>query len=376
MGKNLRTVGGKSLLALTIEAARGARRVQRIVVSTDDDAIAEAAQKLGVDVVMRPAELASDTASSESALLHALEQLQAKEHYDPAVLAFLQCTSPLTLPEDIDGTIAALLEEGADSALAVTSFHGFLWRADAAGEAVGINHDKSVRPMRQQRGGQYLETGAVYAMRTSGFRQARHRFFGKTALYVMPPERVLEIDEPLDLELAEMRVRAQGIGRTGRALPNPLAALAMDFDGVFTDNRVQIDAEGTESVVCSRSDGMGLEMLRHAGIALVVISKERNPVVQRRCEKLQIECVQGVDDKATALRQWCESHGLALESTIFVGNDVNDLDCSALAGCAVAVADAHPRFLRAADLVLTASGGRGALRELSEHILAEREARR
>ena len=73
-----------------------------------------------------------------------------------------------------------------------------------AGEAVGINHDKRERLMRQQRAPHFLETGAVYVMRTPGFQQAHHRFFGTTVMYVMPPERCLEIDTPLDLQRAEL----------------------------------------------------------------------------------------------------------------------------------------------------------------------------
>ena len=125
------------------------------------------------------------------------------------LVVFLQCTAPLTLPEDIDGTIQALLDENADSALAVTSFHYFLWNQDESGNAVGINHNKRFRPLRQDCERQFLETGAVYVMRTQGFKETKHRFFGKTAIYVMPPERCLEIDEPVDLHIAEILMQEQ-----------------------------------------------------------------------------------------------------------------------------------------------------------------------
>src|SRR5262245_2152884 len=103
IGKNLRVVGGKPLIAHTILAARSARCIERVVVSTDDPAIAEASRAFGAEIVWRPSELASDTASSEAALLHALETLAREQQYRPELLAFLQCTSPLTLAEDIDG---------------------------------------------------------------------------------------------------------------------------------------------------------------------------------------------------------------------------------------------------------------------------------
>lgn len=201
--KNVRLLAGKPLVAWTIEAARKTKSIDRVVVSTDDPEIEAVSKEYGAQVISRPAELATDTASSESALLHALDHLAKTEGYEPDILVFLQCTAPLTLPEDIDGTIQALLDEEADCALAVTPFHGFLWRRDEGEGAVGINHDKTVRQMRQDLEPQYLETGAVYVMRTEGFKKAQHRFFGRVAMYVIPRERSLDIDEPVDFLTAE-----------------------------------------------------------------------------------------------------------------------------------------------------------------------------
>lgn len=140
----------------------------------------------------------------------------------------------------------------------------------------------------------------------------------------------------------------------------------MDFDGVFTDNRVMVDQDGREAVLCNRSDGLGLERLKGLGVPLLVLSKERNPVVQARCNKLKIDCLQSIDDKGPALAAWCADRGIALANVIFVGNDINDLPCLEVAGCAVAVADSYDEVLDAADVVLTKPGGHGALRELAD----------
>lgn len=207
--KNVRPLAGKPLLAHAIEKAQASRYISRVVVSTDDAEIADVARRWGADVVMRPAELATDTASSESALLHALDVLAESEGYQPEILVFIQCTAPLMTVEDVDGTVAALLDKQADSALAVAPFYHFVWREDEQGEAQAINHDKRVRPMRQQREPQFWEPGAVYALRVDGFRNAQFRFFGKTVMYVMPAEHANEIDEPLDFEMAEMILRAR-----------------------------------------------------------------------------------------------------------------------------------------------------------------------
>jgi CMP-N-acetylneuraminic acid synthetase len=205
--KNVKPLAGKPLITYAIEAAKAARHVQRVIVSTDDSEIEAVANQFGAEVISRPAEIAGDLASSESALIHALETLRDIEGGLPELVAFVQCTSPLTAPEDIDGTIEALLARAADSALAVTPFHHFLWKESADGNAEGVNHDRAVRLMRQQREREYLETGAVYVMRVDGFLEHRHRFFGKTVMHVLPAERVLEIDEPFDFLLAETRLR-------------------------------------------------------------------------------------------------------------------------------------------------------------------------
>lgn len=362
--KNVLPLAGKPLLAHSIDAAKAARLIDRVVVSTDDPEIAAVARAWGADVVDRPADLSGDTASSEAALLHALSVL-AEGGDTPDVVVFLQCTSPLTTAEDIDAAARAVID-GADTALTVAPFHYFLWTAD--GE--GVNHDKSVRQMRQQRTPEFLETGAVYAMRAAGFLMAKHRFFGHTALVETPIERRLEIDEPADFRLAEERLA--GLRRTADAarLPSPLHALVMDFDGVWTDDRVFVNQDGVESVVCSRRDGMGLERLRKAGLPMMVLSKEINPVVRARTAKLQIPCEHGLETKLDRLQAWLDERGLDLARTIYVGNDINDIECLHAAGCGIAPRDSHPEALAAADLILDADGGRGALRLLSDMILS------
>ncbi|MFF5704056.1 cytidylyltransferase domain-containing protein [Streptomyces sp. NPDC012794] len=206
-GKNTAEVGGVPLVARAVLACRGAAHVTRVVVSTDDAAIARAAREAGAELVDRPAELGSDRASSESALLHALDVLEERHGEPVDVLVFVQCTSPFTTPEEVDGTVLAVVRDGADSAFTAVPFHGFLWGTgpDGAGpghHAHGVNHDSSVRLRRQDRTPEYLESGSVYAMRADGFRRHGHRFFGRTQLVPTAPERAIEIDEPGDLARA------------------------------------------------------------------------------------------------------------------------------------------------------------------------------
>jgi len=145
----------------------------------------------------------------------------------------------------------------------------------------------------------------------------------------------------------------------------------LDFDGVFTDNRVIIGEDGKEMVICDRSDSLGLKMLREKrpDITIMVISKETNNVVAARCKKLQIECRTGIDNKLETVRQILSMTGLTARQIIFMGNDMNDLECIRFAGIGIAVADANDHVLAAADYVTTKNGGRGAIREVTDMIL-------
>ncbi len=150
--------------------------------------------------------------------------------------------------------------------------------------------------------------------------------------------------------------------------------LALDFDGVLTDNRVIVNEHGVESVQCDRGDGMGIARLRQAGVSVVVISTEANPVVSARCRKLGIHCVQACHDKLGALQSAAMGLGIGRTRVAYVGNDVNDLKCMGWAGLSIAVADARAEALAAARWVTRATGGAGAVREVCDQLIEARDA--
>ncbi|MGV9951598.1 cytidylyltransferase domain-containing protein [Streptomyces cellulosae] len=518
--KNLAPVGGVPLVARAVRECRAARHVTDVVVSTDDAAIAETARQAGAEVVLRPADLAGDTATSEAAVLHALDAHEALHGARVDVVLLVQCTSPFLTREDVDGVAAAVAHGDADTAVTVAPFHGFVWRettatttatttavaatelaetaaelaetatglagtatglagtaartaetatvgtaAGTAGTAVGIagqaartagagagtgtgtagggaetaetaawtaeraagagagtgtgtagggagtawtatrtaervagtaetgarttggeapaagrsartargghgvNHDKAVRPRRQDRPQDFLETGAAYAMDAAGLREHRHRFFGRTELVRTDPARVLEVDDPHDLARARALAPLLDAGRAGLPTAADIDAVVLDFDGTQTDDRVLIDADGREFVSVHRGDGLGVAALRRSGLKLLILSTEQNPVVAARARKLKIPVLHGVDRKDLALKQWCEEQGIAPERVLYVGNDVNDLPCFALVGWPVAVESAHDAVRGAARAVTTLPGGDGAVREIAGWIL-------
>ncbi|MEV0301193.1 N-acylneuraminate cytidylyltransferase [Streptomyces prasinus] len=378
--KNLAPVGGAPLVTRAVRECRAARRVTDVVVSTDDRAIAAAARQAGAEVVMRPAALAGDLATSEAAVLHALDAHEALHGAPVDVVLLVQCTSPFLVREDIDGVAGAVVGQGADTAVTVAPFHGFVWRdatgeepadeTDGSGGGFGVNHDKSFRPRRQDRPQDLLETGAAYAMDAAGFRKHKHRFFGRTDLVRTDPARVLEIDDPHDLARARALAPLFDAARPG-ALPtaDDIDAVVLDFDGTQTDDRVLIDSDGREFVSVHRGDGLGIAALRRSGLEMLILSTEQNPVVAARARKLRIPVLHGIDRKDLALKQWCEEQGIAPERVLYVGNDVNDLPCFALVGWPVAVASAHDVVRGAARAVTTLPGGDGAVREIAGWIL-------
>ncbi|GAA2733623.1 acylneuraminate cytidylyltransferase [Actinocorallia aurantiaca] len=358
-GKNLAEVGGLPLVARAVRAARRSRTVEEVVVSTDDPGIASAAGDAGARIVMRPAELSGDTATSESALLHALGLLSGR----PEATVFLQCTSPFIDPADLDAAVLEVLDGKSDVVFSALESHEFQWTRGGDGLA-GVGHSASFRPRRQDRAPHYRETGAFYVMRTEGLLEHGHRFFGRIGARAVPAVHAVEIDTAEDLAVA--RALAPLADR-----PDPLDVdvLVTDFDGVHTDDRARVHQDGTESVSVSREDGMGVALLRRAGVPVLILSTETNPVVAARARKLGVPVLHGLSDKASALAGWLREAGHDPRRTAYIGNDVNDLGCLALVGWPIAVPHAHPDVLAAARLVLSRPGGGGAVREACELIL-------
>lgn len=365
-GKNLCLVGGFPLVVRAVRAATSARLVSRVFVSTDDQAIAAAATKAGAEIIWRPAEISDDEASSESALLHAIEHIENVEGQAPSAIAFIQCTSPFVTGEDIDGTLSPIIAGQADSAFAAAPFHYFVWRL-GDGRPIGVNHS-GLRKRRQDRQPEYLEAGSVYAMHVEVFRREKNRFCGRQHLHLIDAERLFEIDDAADLTRAQALAPMIDVSTKIGALPATLSCVVFDFDGVFTDNGVLLDDEGTETVRCDRGDGMGIDLLRSRNVPMLVLSKERNPVVMRRCEKLGLDCLHGVDDKLTTLKAWLANKCFDPSGLVYVGNDINDRECLEFAACAVGPNDAHPDVMGYVQIVLNRSGGKGAVRELADMI--------
>ena len=141
-----------------------------------------------------------------------------------------------------------------------------------------------------------------------------------------------------------------------------------DFDGVMTDNNVLISEEGIEFVRCSRGDGMGIKRLANTGVKICVISTEINPVVTKRCEKLNIPCKQNIENKDKAVLQACSEFNIPSENTLFLGNDINDIPAFKIVGLPVGVADSFKEVIPFIIHQTKKEGGKGAVREICDLI--------
>ncbi len=382
--KNLRTVAGKPLVAWSVEVALASKTLGRVIVSTDDNEIAEVARQWGAEVVPRPPEIAGDTASSESALLQVLDYLKQHEKYEPDLVVFLQPTSPHRLTTDVDGAVNHLLQGGYDSVFSACPEHFTgRWSVDRNECALPVNFDPAKRPRRQERQLEYLENGSIYVFRPQILRTQGVRMGGRIGISVMPAERSHQIDSIEDLAFFEKIMVKTAPALSGDVCLMPrtppvgvlkrIQMLVLDFDGVLTDNRVWVDGEGRETVCCSRSDSWGIARLKEIGVQIAVISTESNSVVEARCRKLAIPCISNSKDKVSALSQLANSMGIDRATIAFVGNDTNDREVLCWVGVPVLVADANAMLNPLAVWVVRQRGGRGAVREICEAIIKAKE---
>ena len=193
--KNIKFLAGKPLAAWTLEAAAKSSLISAVYVSTDSEEISTVVQGLGlgIKVIQRPAEFATDEASTESVMLHFMS------HLDFDLLVTIQATSPLLTAEDLDRAIVQFQQQQLDSMLSAVRTKRFFWNNDAT----PINYDPLHRPRRQDFDGTLMENGAFYITKREILERYQCRLGGKIGIYEMDESTAVEIDEPEDWERVE-----------------------------------------------------------------------------------------------------------------------------------------------------------------------------
>jgi YrbI family 3-deoxy-D-manno-octulosonate 8-phosphate phosphatase len=385
--KNIRNFAGYPLIAWSIAAAKESELVTRVIVSTDDEEIAAVAREYGAETpFLRPVELAQDKTTDLPVFEHALLWLEEAEGYRPEIMIQLRPTSPIRPKGMLDNAIRILLKHSdADCVRGVVPAgqNPFkMWRFDG--------EDKPMKPLlevdgiaepynapRQVLPPVYWQTGHIDAMRVSTILQKKSLTGQVIYPLVIDPRYTVDIDNLPDWAkyevVANSRLEMVTPGTVKRPMPEKIELIICDFDGVITDNRVWTDQDGKESVAAYRSDSIRVTELRAIGIDVMILSSEPNRVVEARAKKMGVEAIHGIalHDKGRVMQEVLERKNVKAENAIYVGNDLNDLPCFEIAGWSVAVADAYPEVIRAADHVLGRAGGHGALRELCNLILKQ-----
>jgi len=385
--KNIKNFAGYPLIAYSIQAGLNSKYVTRTIVSTDDEEIAAVAREYGAEIpFLRPAEYAQDATLDFPVFENLLRMLKEMENYVPDLVIQLRPTSPIRPVNLVDDAIKLILsDDEIDSVRGVVPSGQNpykMWKVDpSSGYMSGLlkveGIDEPYNSARQALPETYWQTGHIDVIRTSVITDKKSMSGKNIKPIFINPDFTVDIDKPSDWQKSEWLVRYGGLdmvvpGNKRRPLPGKVDLVVFDFDGVMTDDKVYVNQDGLEMVAANRRDGMGISLLRKAGMKMVVISSETNPVVQARCRKLNLQFIQGVESKPEILKNYLQENNINPENVIFVGNDINDVPCFSVVGCAVVVADAHPEALRQADIILNHYGGQGAVREICDLLLQSR----
>jgi N-acylneuraminate cytidylyltransferase len=202
--KNLVDLCGKPLLAWSIEQAKACPEVDAVYVSSDSERILDVARRHGAAAIVRPPELATDTSSSEGALLHAVAEIDATTVTTVELVVFLQATSPLRAPSDISAAIAAVRAADADSLFSSVRMDDVcLWRAEGGRPVDSVTYDYQNRGRRQDRQPYLLENGSIYVFKPEVLRRYGNRLGGRIAISTMAPWQAFEIDAIEDVAVCE-----------------------------------------------------------------------------------------------------------------------------------------------------------------------------
>jgi len=231
------------------------------------------------------------------------------------------------------------------------------------GKWQSVNYDYKNRGIRQNRKPQFVENGSIYIFKPRVIRKYNNRIGGKLSLYEMEFWQTWQIDTIEEIDLIEYYFNTK-IKKEMLNNINGVELIVYDFDGIMTNNKVIQDQSGGESIIVNRSDGLAIANIKKMGIPQIILSTEKNQVVKKRAEKLDLICIQGVKNKLNILDGYLKKNEIDKTKVIYLGNDVNDLEVMKLIGFPVAPSDAVEEIKIVAALITEAKGGDGVIREL------------
>jgi len=340
--KNIKPMNGKPLVYWTVKAASECKYIDKVYIATDSDEIRKTVEEFKINlgelskkikVIGRSAESASDTASTESAML------EFADAYEFENIALIQATSPLLQAKYLDEGFEKLNENETDSVMSFVKQYRFNWAYDDTGNVKPTNYDFFHRPRRQEFGGYLVENGAFYITSREALLKSGNRVSGNIKAVEMNEDTYFEIDEPSDWFVIEALMKKNDISDV-TARPE-IKMFLTDCDGCLTDGGMYYSEKGDELKKFNTRDGMGFKMLKEKGIISGIVTSESVDLNIRRAEKLKLdELVSGCNDKLTAIEDLCKKYDIAIKNVCYVGDDINDLEAIKAVGYGCCPADA------------------------------------
>lgn len=358
--KNIRPIAGKPLCYWVLKALVQSKVADKIVVSTDCDEIVTTVRsfKLNVQIIERPSELATDTASTESVILHAFKKFPAK------TVLTIQATSPLTTADDFIKAKSLFINGRYDSLLTGVRTKRFFW--DFKGKP--LNYNPLKRPMRQEFAGSIMENGAFYFTKGSLLKKLESRLGGKIGLYEMSEENLVEIDEPQDwIEVENLLCKRPS---TLKEIIKKIKLVIIDVDGTLTDGGMYYSENGEALKKFNTTDGKGIERLHCIKIKTCLLTSENSLIAKVRGEKLKFNnIIINADPKTKSLKDICKKMAVNLDETAYIGDDLNDLEAMKLSLFRCCPLNARQEIKDICHYISPFSGGQGAVRDICELII-------
>lgn len=366
--KNIKLFCGKPLVCWNIEALERCELIDLIIVATDSDEIENVVISRDykkTKIYRRSAESATDTSTTESVML---EYINYAKLDDDTIFMLVQATSPLT--DDIHFTEAIqMYKKGEyDSILTCVRNYRFFWTT----EGTSLNYDYMNRPRRQNFDGILMENGAFYINKVCNILSSKNRLSGHIGIYEMPEYTANEIDEPSDWLILE-NIMSKKILNKDKSNNKQIKLFLCDVDGTLTDGGMYYSERGDELKKFNTRDGMGLQLLREAGIKIGIITSENTRLVENRAKKLKVDYLrQGKKDggKLATILDICSEMNITIDEVAYIGDDINCIPLLQSVGMKACPSDATEKVKEIQGIqVMSKKGGYGCVREFSELVI-------
>lgn len=363
--KNIKPFCGKPLVCWNIEALENCNEIDEIIVATDSDKIEETVVSRNykkTKIYRRSAKNACDTASTESVMLEYIAYAKLPESQ---VFTLVQATSPLTQTQHFSDAMKLYKSGKYDSILTCVRNYRFFWNADGT----SMNYDYRNRPRRQNFDGMLMENGAFYINTVKNILASGNRLSGKIGIYEMPEYTATEIDEPDDWIILE-KLMYKHVLSSKASNATKVKLFLTDVDGTLTDGGMYYSENDDELKKFNTRDGLGIRLLREAGIKVGIITSENTKIVANRAKKLNADYLyQGKIDggKLAIAQEICQKEGFSLNEVAYIGDDVNCIDLLKAVGFAACPADAQDLVKKVPNIhIMQKKGGEGCVRELAD----------